>query len=273
MEFLNITDQELLELGIQKNHDYQAAAPFPSGYFDNIFNEDVLNKILDEFDLQRNPALSYNDLNQVKLACNDEQKFGETTKLLMHYLNSQPFLNFLSALTGIEDLIPDPYFLGGGYHQTLPGGFLKVHADFNKHQRNKLDRRLNVLVYLNKDWEEAYGGHLQLWDKEMKKCEVKILPVFNRMAMFSTTSFSYHGLPDPLTCPPGRSRKSLAVYYYTNGRPASEVNKGLEEHTTLFKYRPGLDDETKKKSQLDNFIEQVTPPVLYFGIKKLLEKK
>ncbi len=274
MKYLNITNQELIELGKAKNQEYLDAAPFPSGSYDNIFSDEMLDKILEEFpDLQKNPDLKYNDLNQVKLASNNEDRFGEVTKLFMHYLNSQPFLDFLSALTGIENLIPDPYFLGGGYHQILPGGFLKVHADFNKHQRNKLDRRINVLVYLNKDWEESYGGHFQLWDREMKECKTKILPLFNRMAIFSTTDFSYHGHPDPLTCPPDRSRKSLAIYYYSNGRPASEVNDGLEEHTTLFKYRPGLDDETIKKGKMQSLVEKITPPIIYFGMKKLMKGK
>ena len=270
MQYLNISNEQLLALGKSKSQDYLDAEPFPNGYFDNIFSEQILDKILEEFpDLQRSQDLKYDDINQVKLASNGEARFGAMTRHLMHYLNSEPFLDFLSALTGIENLIPDPYFLGGGYHQILPGGFLKVHADFNKHQNNKLDRRINVLVYLNKNWEESYGGHFQLWDKDMKECKIKILPLFNRMAIFSTTDFSYHGHPDPLTCPPDRSRKSLAVYYYSNGRPASELNEGLEEHNTLFRYRKGSDDTTLKKNKMKNFLDLVTPPVLRRGVKKI----
>jgi Rps23 Pro-64 3,4-dihydroxylase Tpa1-like proline 4-hydroxylase len=93
-----------------------------------------------------------------------------------------------------------------------------VHADFNRHEKLNLDRRLNLLLYLNRDWKEEYGGHLQLWTRDMGRCVVKVLPVFNRCVVFSTTDFSYHGHPDPLTCPPGRTRKSIAMYYYTNGR-------------------------------------------------------
>jgi hypothetical protein len=119
----------------------------------------------------------------------------------MHFLNSQPFLEFLCILTGINTLLPDPYFEGGGAHQIMPGGHLKIHADFNKHILTNLDRRLNVLIYLNKDWEESWGGHLEFWDKELKSPVKKILPIFNRMAIFTTTSTSYHGHPDPLKCP------------------------------------------------------------------------
>ncbi len=272
MNFLNITDQQLVELGRNKHQTYINADPFPSGYFDNIFNPAMLDQILEEFpDLQHHPEYAYHDQNQVKLAANSEDRFGPVTKSFMHYLNSAPFLDFLSALTGIENLIPDPYFYGGGYHQILPGGFLKVHADFNKHRTNGLDRRINVLVYLNKDWEESYGGHFQLWDRDMKECKAKFLPIFNRMAMFSTSDFSFHGHPDPLTCPPGRSRKSLAVYYYSNGRPAADTNPGHEATDTLFKYRPEGDEEAKKQSSLDKLIYGVTPPFLYFGLKKLFK--
>lgn len=274
MNYLNTTDQELLEFGRAKHREYIEAAPFPSGYYDNIFSPLALDKILEEFpDLQKNPDYQYKDQNQVKLAANDEARFGEVTKGLMRYLNSAPFLDFLSALTGIENLIPDPHFLGGGYHQILPGGFLKVHADFNKHRRNGLDRRINVLVYLNKDWEESYGGHFQLWDKEMKECKTKILPLFNRMAIFSTTDFSFHGHPDALTCPPDRSRKSLAVYYYSNGRPESDRNPGEEATDTLFRYRPELDEVAKKKTRISNLVNLITPPIIYFGIRKLLNLK
>ncbi len=274
MKLLNMTDRELLDLGKAHHKSYIGADPFPSGYYDNVFNPAMLDQILEEFpDLQKNPENQYNDTNQVKLAANSEERFGSVTKSFMHYLNSAPFLDFLSSLTGIPDLIPDPYFFGGGYHQILPGGFLKVHADFNKHRTNGLDRRINVLVYLNKDWEESYGGHFQLWDKEMKECKAKILPVFNRMAVFSTSDFSYHGHPDPLTCPPDRSRKSLAVYYYSNGRPDSDINPGQEATDTLFKYRPGADDAARNQSRVNKLLQLITPPIVYFGVKKLLPKK
>ena len=101
------------------------------------------------------------------------------------------------------------------------------------------------MVYLNENWEESYGGHFELWEKDMSKSSVKILPLFNRIAMFSTTGDSWHGHPDPLSCPPDRSRKSLALYYYTNGRPAYEVSKADEGRiTTTFKGRKGMDDSS-----------------------------
>jgi hypothetical protein len=265
MEFINKSPEELKEFGKQHQAAYLNADPFPSGWFDNFFVPERLKEVLDEFpDLTKKADIKFDDPNQVKLASKGEYRFGPHTKAFMHFLNSQPFLEFLTELTGIENLIPDPFFEGGGCHQIQPGGMLKIHADFNKHPRNKLDRRLNVLVYLNENWKEEYGGHFELYDKEMKESRAKILPLFNRMALFSTTSTSYHGHPNPLTCPPDRTRKSLALYYYTNGRPADEVLDGKEEHTTIFKARK----EDKKSLTLKEVIKQITPPIILNAFKK-----
>ena len=125
------------------------------------------------------------------------------------------------------------------------GGFLKVHSDFNLHPQLNLNRRLNLLLYLNKDWKEEWGGHLELWDKDMKSCKVKISPNFNKLVIFNTTDYSFHGHPNPLACPEDVTRKSLALYYYTNGRPSNEINPALGEsaQTTLYQKREGFDDD------------------------------
>ena len=268
MNFVNTSVGDLKAFGAAHATEYTTADPFPNIYFDNFFNPDVLHAVLEEFpDMSKKPDLQFHDPNQIKLASKGEGRFGERTKLFMHYLNSQPFLEFLTELTGIENLIPDPFFDGGGCHQIQPGGMLKLHADFNKHPKTKLDRRINVLVYLNEDWQEDYGGHFELWDREMKGCRKKILPLFNRMAMFSTTSDSYHGHPNPLTCPPDRARKSLALYYYTNGRPVEEATVSEADHNTLFKYRT----EDKKARAITNLKEKAKlwiPPILLGGRTK-----
>src|SRR4029078_5720896 len=130
-------------------------------------------------------------------------------------LNNRAFLGFLEALTGIEGLIPDPHFEGGGLHETKRGGHLGVHADFNVHERLGLERRLNLLIYLNEDWEDEYGGSLELGDKDMSECAVEVKPIFARGVIFNHALDSFHGHPDPLSCPPDRSRRSIATYYYT----------------------------------------------------------
>lgn len=263
---------------IAENHsqEYKTASPFANIYFKDFFNESVLEAVLNEFpDLARRDALKFDNPNEKKLGGKGESPFGEVTKGFMHFLNSEPFLMFLQRLTGIhEQLIGDPYFVGGGLHEIKKGGLLKIHADFNKHPVLKLDRRINALVYLNKDWSEDYGGHFELWDKTMSHCEKKILPEFNTLAIFSTTSHSYHGHPNPLNCPDGRSRKSLALYYYSNGRPKEEVDDDLIQHSTIFKAREGYDEERQVNhdkqpaNPLKQFIKDLIPPILMKAFRK-----
>jgi len=218
---------------------------------------------------------------QKKNASKGDFYFGIETKQLMAFLNSAYFLQFLQKLTGIkEQLIGDPYFIGGGQHEIKRNGLLKIHADFNKHPTLNLDRRVNVLIYLNKNWDESYGGHFELWDENMESCKKRISPRFNTIAIFSTTDFSFHGHPNPLNCPENRSRKSLALYYYSNGRPAEEVVQGLENHSTLFKKRKGnSDDETifnsvikPKRITLKVIIKNFTPPIFFKVFNYFLKK-
>jgi hypothetical protein len=274
MQFLDISIPELVELGKKKHEEYVQAKPFPSIWFDDFFNAEALRSVLAEFpDLSGSgkDEVHYTNPNEAKYASKGEYRFGELTKQFMHFLNSQPFLEFLQYLTGIkETLVPDPYFEGGGYHQIKPGGFLKVHVDFHKHKLMNLDRRINVLVYLNENWKEEYGGHFELWEKDMSRCVTKIAPLFNRMAIFSTTDYSWHGHPDPLTCPPERSRRSLALYYYSNGRPDSEVSEENRRRiTTTFVARKGQDSSKMTVfNNMVNLANDLLPPILVKGIKK-----
>jgi Rps23 Pro-64 3,4-dihydroxylase Tpa1-like proline 4-hydroxylase len=140
---------------------------------------------------------------------------------LIAEMNSGPFTFLLSQLTGIEDLVVDAQMLGGGVHLVERGGLLRVHADFRRHLSYNLERRLNLLLYMNPDWQEEYGGHLELWDSEMKTCVRRVLPIANRCVIFNTTKSSYHGHPRPLACPEGVLRKSIALYYYTVDQPTA----------------------------------------------------
>ncbi len=204
---------------------------------DDFLPEEALRPVLAEFPAPGEEPWHRRTIStEIKLQTTGEEGMGPATVQLLHQFNSAPMIEFLETLTGIEGLIPDPHFVGGGLHQIEPGGFLKVHADFNRHDRLRLDRRLNLLLYLNDDWQEEYGGHFEMWDTKMTRCERRVLPVLNRCVVFSTTSESFHGHPEPLACPPGRTRRSMALYYYTNGRPAAETRS---RHTTAFQRRPG----------------------------------
>jgi Rps23 Pro-64 3,4-dihydroxylase Tpa1-like proline 4-hydroxylase len=224
---------------------YAAAAPFPHIVIDDFLQPEVLDRAMAEFP----PPSAIEDwrridltdrqgrvAQQLKLGYSDELRFGDTLRGLVHELNSGPFLRYLERLTGIEGLLPDPHMKGGGLHQSLPGAVLRVHADFNKLAESGLDRRLNLLLYLNPRWQADWRGDLELWDRDMRECVQRIAPVANRCVVFSTTRTSYHGVPDPLACPEGVTRRSLALYYYSNGRPEAESGP---QHATLWQARPG----------------------------------
>ena len=271
---INKKYSNLKKLGEELSGKYQTGLPFPNIYIDDFFETEALDKVLSEFPsiekLQN--KIYYTNPNENKFATKGENNFGEKTKELVHFLNSQPFLEFLQELTGIQEhLIPDPYFEGGGYHEIKPGGFLKLHVDFHVHRKLNLDRRLNLLIYLNKDWEESFGGHFELWEKDMSKSVIKILPIFNRIAVFTTTGDSWHGHPDPLSCPENRSRKSLALYYYTNGRPQKELDSFSKNRiTTTFKGRKGIDNSNMN---LYNYFVNTANKILPKSLIRFIKSK
>ena len=219
----------------QDLHDnFVHADPFPSIVIDDFLPEDQADFILSEFpdpdsdawlDWRKRDLVHQPKKQGIGHARNLEKVSPHVQHMLMAF-NSYPFLNFLEVLTGIEKLLPDPHFHGGGLHQILSGGKLMVHADFNKLRELDLYRRLNVLLYLNKDWQDEYGGHLELWDASMSNCVQRIAPIFNRLVVFRTNKTSFHGHPDPLATPEGVTRKSLALYYYTAKPSESDAYDG-----------------------------------------------
>ncbi len=275
--FLTMSEKALMTLGATMHKDYISNPPFPNISFDDFFDDVQLRNILKEFpDLgQGKEDIYYSNPNELKYASRGVSRFGPMTRSFVAYLNSQPFLEFLQQLTGIkETLIPDPYFHGGGFHEIKRGGYLKLHVDFHKHKLLKLDRRINVLIYLNENWKEEYGGHFELWKKDKSRCVTKILPLFNRLVIFSTTDDSWHGHPDPLQCPEERSRKSLALYYYTYGRYEAEIKPINKNRITTTFFSRKEDDNTKMRiyNSLVNFTNNWFPPALVAMIKRSRQK-
>jgi hypothetical protein len=223
------------------NHDpralrslYLGADPFPHIVMDNLFDDQALRPLLEDFPKpDQTRWMRFDSPTEKKLGYSHEHStISDRVRRFLDAMNGFETLLFLEALTGIDGLIPDPYFGGGGLHQIEPGGFLKVHADFNVHPKLRLDRRINLLLYLNPGWRDEWGGHLELWSKDMTECRQRVAPLFNRAVVFSTTDTSYHGHPHPLTSPPGVTRKSISLYYYTAGRPEEERSA---PHDTIFK--------------------------------------
>jgi len=157
-----------------------------------------------------------------KFVLKEVEQMNPYTRLFFGEMNAAPMIRFLETVSGITSLIPDPYFTGGGFQEIQPGGALAVHADFNWNGELQLYRRVNALIYLNKDWKPEYNGDLQLWNADATVCEKRVYPIFNRCVVFETTSTNFHGHPLPLHCPPGMTRKAAALFYYTRDAPEGE---------------------------------------------------
>jgi 2OG-Fe(II) oxygenase superfamily len=171
----------------------------------------------------------------------------------MYQLNSASVLKSLESLTGEGPLISDPFFDGGGLHQIERGGHLSIHSDFAKPRHLPIFRRLNLIIYLNKDWKEGFGGSLELWSRDGKQKVKSVLPVANRAVIFTTDTTSYHGHPEPVNCPPNMSRRSLALYYYSV-QPPARAHNGT---TTRWRLNVGNQD-ADTRAQVASFLWRVS---------------
>lgn len=260
--------------GASQHASYVNADPFPHIMIDNFLPDDLAETILSNFpdkpvDKEVNFNMGYAGQfkRQIPPAhCN------EYNRNLFAFFNSEPMLQFLESITGIEKLIPDPYFTGGGYHEISAGGLLGIHADFRVNKQLNLNRRINMLIYLNKNWQEEWGGCLELWDKSMTDAQKSIYPIFNRCVIFNTDQDSFHGHPDPLACPDNVTRKSIALYYYT---ASEKVLEEIPAHDTMYQARPKDGAALKYETftlRLDNYLADLMPPVMYRVMRRVKGK-
>ena len=277
MSYLEIVDRKhglfdpaaMKTKGLELQQSYATAKPFPHIAIDDFISPEILELCLDRFPGARDPESRSFDRDQERYKTSYNPDYlSPDVRSFFYSLNSRPFIQFLENLSGIKGLIPDPYFLGGGFHETRTGGHLDVHADFNLHKPMRIERRLNLLIYLNKDWKLDYGGGLELWDEKMASCVKAISPEFGRCVVFSTNDTSYHGHPAPVNHPAGLSRRSIALYYYT----ATWTDESRSK-TTQFKTRPGTKDATDWMVRRDEMIQEYLPPALARPVLRRLRKK
>jgi len=220
-----------------RHQEFVSAKPFPHIAIDRFLDAADARAIAEEyptFEQAKALGFSFNAVNErKKIQITDSSRFTPHVKALSDFLASPAFLADLSALTGIPGLLADPALFGGGMHMTGPHGRLDVHVDFNRGDGG-LYRRLNLLVYLNPDWDEAWGGQIELWDPSVTRCCVSLPPTLGRCVIFETSQISFHGVA-PLRCPADHVRRSFATYYYTTAAPA---DGDVEMHGTLFRARP-----------------------------------
>lgn len=214
---------------------YQQAMPYPHGKFENFLEEWAAHQAMNAFPKVKDAGwIHYVHVNEKKHGLNKMDLIPSFLQEVIKVLNSDEFVRSLSKLTGIPGLQADPSLEGGGLHQSQRGGYLNIHADFTVHpHKRNWRRRVNVLVYLNEDWLESYKGDLELWSRDMKQCEQKISPIFNRCVVFNTDEDSFHGLPEAIQCPEDMTRKSIALYYFT------EEKDMPKKRATNYRARPG----------------------------------
>jgi 2OG-Fe(II) oxygenase superfamily len=213
-----LVDFDRLEADLDaKSASYRSATPFPHIVLEDVLYPEAFQKAAEEF-----PGIGdefwkgYLHVNETKYSNTQPDSWGPTLHDIAQEFCSPEFVAYLEKLTGIENLLPDWSMDGGGLHQTLTGGHLNIHADFTTHHTHEnWARRVNILLYLNTEWRDEWGGKLELWDKNMRACEAKVTPAGNRMLVFSTAYDTFHGHPDGLTCPPDVARRSMALYYFT----------------------------------------------------------
>jgi hypothetical protein len=214
------------------------ALPVPFFSIDNFLDEAFAEQVLagyPSFEEAAQIGRMFTAINEKKkIQVTDATKFARPVAELNRALAEPEFLDLLSYVFDIPKLLADEELVGGGIHQTGPRGHLDVHVDFNYIPERELHRRLNILVYFNKDWKPEWGGNIELWDKDVKTCIHSFSPIFNRCVVFLTNEISYHGVT-AVKCPEDRSRKSFAAYYYTREAPAHWDGKA---HSTIFKARP-----------------------------------
>jgi Rps23 Pro-64 3,4-dihydroxylase Tpa1-like proline 4-hydroxylase len=218
--------------------EFDAAIPFRhvviDGFLEPSFAREVA-RAYPSFEQAIAQGFTFNFVNErKKVQICEAARFPQPVAALNTALASSSFLADLEYITGIPGLLADKALLGGGMHITGPHGRLDVHLDFNYSEENDWFRRLNILIYLNEEWDDRWGGEVEFWDREVAVCHQALAPVLNRCVLFETSEISFHGVR-PLTCPPDRVRKSFAAYYYTK---EPQANWSGETFSTVFKARP-----------------------------------
>lgn len=232
---LNFLDsKKYVNLAKKKNNLYKKNKPYPHIVIDNFLPIKIANLLAKDFPKIENVNKSWRihkNKNVVRYFVEDSSMFRKNLKVFSMMLNSRNFLLFLETLTGINSIIPDPFFMGGGAMMTGRGGFLNVHADFNYHHKLQTWRRINALFYLTPNWKKNWKGNLELWSKNKKKKVKEIEPKFNRLVVFNTNSKTFHGQPESINCPKNITRNVFSAFYYSNFK---DENSFKEPHFTRY---------------------------------------
>ncbi len=217
--------------------------PYPHASIKNFLPTEFCSKISKDFKIPEkdsNAGIEDKVFQKTKKGLSKIDLMPASIKDLIERLNSPRFISILEKKFEIKNLVADPSLFGGGMHESFRGGFLKIHSDFVFIKKRKLKRMLNLLIYLNEDWQDSWGGAIELWKEDMSEMFLKVSPNINNALIFRTDLESNHGFPDPLNCPDSTSRKSIALYYYT---PYEKMIKPKKNFYAIWKKRPGVEEK------------------------------
>ena len=220
--------------------------PFPNIVINNFLPIEITKKAESELIEHRNTMDSGNARYQgLKMHSEDYDNMPQTIKKIIDFFYSKEFIGLLEKKFDLKNIMPDWSFFGGGMHESSKGGFLKIHSDFIYRRKSKLRRVLNLLLYLNSDWQENWGGAIEFWDKKMTSLKKSIVPEINNAVIFRTDKDSNHGFPEPLKCPENIKRKSIALYYYVEDRTLFPISiKRRKYFHAVWKKRPNMQEPT-----------------------------
>ena len=246
----NISDRAIKKIKKSKKNINYFIKPYKHLVIDNFFDHKLINECLKNFPNTSSKNWEFTNDKDIEIKYRSkwtsEFDIPEGIIEVVRILNGADFLKSISEVFEIKKLIPDPYFTGGGLNVTKKGGLLDVHVDGNYHDATGLNRRLNALLFLNKNWTQNWGGEFGLYDSKGKKCIKKIEPIFNGLVVFDTHDKSWHGLPDPINFPEKNPRKSILLYYYTKEKRSLSQIKISKPHSALWKRRGEKDKKGNK---------------------------
>lgn len=237
--------------------EFANSKPYKHIVIDDFLDAEIAESLYQNFPKMTQLRKHYKGLNENKSEGSSFEQYHPDFVRVLDAIKGPEFVSWLEQVVQIDDLLLPDDHRGAGVHQGRNGSFLDIHVDFSIHPILNLHRRLNLLIYLNKDWKEEYGGHLELWNEDVSVLEKKVLVGFNKAVIFQTTDTSYHGY-DVINIPEDQSRKSIYSYYY------SPIGENVKYHDTIFKPRPTASFQKKAMTN--------TKETLKNGIKKTLQK-
>lgn len=245
------------------NNSFNKSLPFKYLIIDNFLKPEIAAEVESKFPPLDSMKVKYKGINENKAEDSSFEKFDNSLKDLNLFIHSNLMIEWVGNITGLDNLCTINDRLGAGLHQGGNNSFLDIHIDYNIHPIEKRQRKLNLLIFFNKEWQEDWGGQLELWNKT--NCFIKILPSFNRMVLFECNEISYHGY-SRISCLETITRKSYYHYFF------QPIAKAVTYHDTIFLTKASDSFSKKALTKTKEFLKNKIKLVFYkTGLHRFLK--